>query len=127
MRVVVADDDEDFAAVVATVLGHDPRIKVVGRARDGAEAIELARKLEPDVVLMDIDMPVVDGVEATRAALRLTAPPAVIVVSGSDDRAREARLAGAVEYVPKGRLDEKLLGGVSRAAQIQARARCTGE
>lgn len=66
VKVVIADDHGLFAEALEAILTVDGRVEVVGRARDGAQAVELAERLAPDVVLMDISMPVVDGFEATR-------------------------------------------------------------
>jgi CheY-like chemotaxis protein len=83
---------------------------VVGRARNGRRAVELAERLSPDAVVMDIEMPVLDGVEATRL-LRAAEPELPIVaVSGHDyeERVLEIRHAGAADYVRKARVDEDL-------------------
>jgi CheY-like chemotaxis protein len=83
---------------------------VAGRALDGREAVELAERLSPDAVVMDIEMPVLDGIEATRL-LRATAPELpIIAVSGHDyeERVLEIRRAGANDYVRKARLAEEL-------------------
>ena len=67
VRVLVADDHRLFVEALEAILAPDKRIEIVGTAANGAEAVSLAAELEPDVVLMDISMPVMDGIEALRA------------------------------------------------------------
>ena len=102
---------------------------MAGRARDGQEAIKLVERLSPDAVVMDIEMPVLDGVEATRL-LRAALPELPIVaVSGHDyeERVLEIRQAGADDYVRKARLAEELprvlaalLGPAGRSARSRS-------
>src|SRR5438046_2639579 len=84
VRVVIADDQRLFAEALEAILSTDGRIAVVGRAGNGEAAVQLVRDEQPDVVLMDIAMPVMDGIEATEA-IRSAVPAArVIVLTGSD-------------------------------------------
>ena len=109
-RILVAEDDEDFLGALESAVEADPRFVVAGRAQNGREAVELAGRLGVDAVVMDIEMPVLDGVEATRR-MRAVAPELPIVaVSGHDyeERVLEIRAAGAVDYVRKARLEEDL-------------------
>ena len=109
-RILVAEDDEAFLRALESALTADPRFVVAGRAQNGREAVELARRLRVDAVVMDIEMPGVDGVEATRLiALERPGLP-VIAISGHDyeERVLEIRAAGAVDYVRKARLEEDL-------------------
>ncbi len=104
------EDDESFLDTLALLLEHDGRFTVAGRARDGGAAVQLCRKLRPAAVVMDIEMPGMDGVEATRA-LRDTSPSLPIVaVSGHDyeERVLEIRAAGADDYVRKARVPDEL-------------------
>lgn len=84
-------------------LSLEARIEVVGRAENGREALALARSLEPDVILMDIDMPVMDGIEATRQIREELPWAMVLMVTGSDAAADvdRARRAGAAAYLHK--------------------------
>ncbi len=103
IRVLVADDQRVVREGLSMVLGLLDDVEVVGTAADGAEAVTLARAVHPDVVLMDLRMPRVDGVEATRR-LRTEAPEVKVVVltTYSDDRSvLEALRAGARGYLTK--------------------------
>jgi DNA-binding NarL/FixJ family response regulator len=109
-RILIAEDDESFLETVALLLEQDDRFVVAGRARNGREAVALTDQLAPDAVVIDIEMPGVDGVEATRR-LRADAPELPIVaVSGHDyeERVLEIREAGADDYVRKARLGDEL-------------------
>ncbi len=109
MQVLIVDDDAAFIEAAATLVeseGHE----VVGRAYSGREGVTLAEKLEPDVVLMDLDMPLVDGLEATRDIVGKLHGTRVVVVSGSDVDAHilGAHTAGAVAHVRKQHFVEHL-------------------
>jgi len=109
-RILVAEDDESFLEAISLLLEQDDRFVVAGRARHGREVVALAEEVAPDAVVVDIEMPVLDGVEATRR-LREAAPDLPIVaVSGHDyeERVLEIRQAGADDYVRKARLAEEL-------------------
>jgi two-component system, NarL family, response regulator len=108
--VLVADDDPAFAALVGAFVQDEPGFRVIDYARKGAEAVELVARLAPQIVLMDLDMPVMEGVAATRAICERHPDVCVIVVSGSDyaGRALEARKAGAVDYLRKSRVHQEL-------------------
>jgi DNA-binding NarL/FixJ family response regulator len=110
LRILVAEDDESFLEAISLLLEQDDRFVVAGRARNGREVVALAEEVAPDAVVVDIEMPVLDGVEATRR-LREAAPDLPIVaVSGHDyeERVLEIRQAGADDYVRKARLAEEL-------------------
>lgn len=81
VRVLVADDEPLVRSGLRLILDAEPDLQVVGEAGDGAQAVELARSLRPDVVCMDVRMPGVDGLRATELVLRLPDPPRVLVVT----------------------------------------------
>jgi DNA-binding NarL/FixJ family response regulator len=119
VRVLIADDNVLFARTLETILEDDERFEVVGKAKDGVEAVELAESLHPDVVLMDITMPRVDGLEATRRLRELGSPAHVVVLTESDfagDIVRAQR-SGADGYVPKTRLVQRLRDAILEAAR----------
>jgi DNA-binding NarL/FixJ family response regulator len=91
LRVLIVDDDLHFAELLAVLLAEDPRLTVVGRAEDGADGVALAVRLRPDVVVMDVEMPVLDGVAAAHRIRRRLRGTRVVLVSGSDDPGVAAR------------------------------------
>ncbi|HTP95187.1 MAG TPA: response regulator [Burkholderiales bacterium] len=104
IRVLLVDDDRDFLAVAQYDLKSLPRVSVVGCAMSGDEAVKVAPLLKPDVVLMDIDMPGMNGIEATRALKALDGAPKVLAQSFLDPSAAQdlGKLTGADGYVYKG-------------------------
>ena len=118
VRVVIADDQRLFAEALEAILSTDGRITVVGRAENGRGALDLAREHEPDVVLMDIAMPVMDGIEATRAICDEVPGTRVVVVTGSaaNHDVSRARSAGASGYVTKDQIAGDLVRAILDAA-----------
>jgi DNA-binding NarL/FixJ family response regulator len=114
LRVLIADDEPLFAEALEVLLGADERIEVVGLAGDGSEAVKLAQELDPDVVLMDLSMPGVDGFGATKQILAGEGDTHIVVLSGSDDPAdiAKAREAGAAGYITKDRIAERLVEAI---------------
>lgn len=104
IRVLVVDDSSFMRAAVQRVLASDPRLEVVGQAKDGEDAVAQVKKLRPDVVTMDFNMPRMNGAEAVRAILRDHPTPVVMLSAHTLDGAREtmeALAAGAVDFLPK--------------------------
>lgn len=101
--ILLVEDHDSFALTLETVLSTDPRVEVVDRACDGRAGVELALLHQPDVVLMDIYMPTLDGVAATRELAELLPATAVVILSSSDQPADVERAfdAGAVAFLPK--------------------------
>src|SRR5215218_6271952 len=122
VRVLLADDQALFREALATLLGARPEVTVVGEAGDGAEALARAAQLQPDVVLMDLRMPVLDGVAATR---RLRAEqPGVRVLAlttfDDDEDVFAALRAGAVGYLLKDVSSERLVEALLAAARDES-------
>ncbi len=113
VRVLVADDHLLFTEALAAILAGEERLEVVGQARDGREAVELARSLAPDVVLMDVSMPVLDGFEATQE-IRSAGHARVLMLTGSNSRddVDRSRAAGASGYVTKDRIASELVDAI---------------
>jgi len=114
IRVLVADDHTVVRKGLVELLKKEPRLAIVGEAADGRQAVEQARQLRPDVVLMDVTMPIMSGVEATRVLS--TEMPAVRVIGLSmhaeDDMAAQMRAAGAVRYLVKDGPMEELVKAI---------------
>jgi DNA-binding NarL/FixJ family response regulator len=110
IRVLLADERPLFANAVQTMLATHPRFELVGIASDGEHAVELATELFPDVVLIDADLPDLDGLEVTRRICERTSPR-MVIVTGADREvdAVEAYDAGAGAYVPRARSAADLL------------------
>ncbi|HEY2543561.1 MAG TPA: response regulator transcription factor [Gaiellaceae bacterium] len=125
-RILVAEDDEAFLDVVEALLTAEG-FAVVGRAAHGREAVELAAELDIDAVVIDIEMPVVDGVEATRRLREQSAELPIVAISGHDyeERVLEIRAAGADDYVRKARLEEELADALFALVSLQ-RGRLAG-
>jgi DNA-binding NarL/FixJ family response regulator len=104
LRVVIPDDHQLFAETLGLTLDFDERVEVAGSARNGKEAVRLALDLQPGAVLMDLEMPVLDGLHATRLLRRLlpAGPVVVLIASPSSEDVHRARSAGAAAYLNKG-------------------------
>ncbi len=119
VRIVIADDHRLFAEALEAIFAGDRRVAVVGRAGDGREAVELARELRPDIVLMDVSMPLLDGIDATREIRAADAGISVLMLTGSNSRADvdRAREAGASGYVTKDRIAAELVEAILEVAR----------
>lgn len=118
-RVLLVDDQELVRAGIGTILGLQPDLEVVGEAGSGRQAVELARSLQPDVICMDVQIPDMDGLEATR---RIAADPTVragiliLTTFHRDDYLAEALDAGASGFLLKNSRPEQLVEGVRAVA-----------
>lgn len=119
IRVAMVDDQELVRAGILALLRSDPDLEVVGEADNGEAAIEMVRSTPTDVVLMDIRMPVMDGIEATAAIKAFAQPPAVVILTTFDtnEHVHDALLAGADGFLVKDTPPARLLDAVKAAAQ----------
>jgi len=117
IRVLLVDDHLVVRQGLAMVLGAESDIEIVGEASDGRSAIDLARKLRPDVVTMDVGMPGMSGIDATRAIHAELPEIAIIGFSMFDDQGGDMREAGAVGYLPKTGASAKLLAAIRSACR----------
>jgi DNA-binding NarL/FixJ family response regulator len=117
VRIVIADDHELFAEGLAEMLGTYADLEVVGRASDGAEAVALAAALRPDLVLMDVEMPCLDGIGATRE-IHAAGHARVLMVSASTEPevVERARAAGAAGYVFMGCALSEMIAAIREAS-----------
>ena len=118
-RVLLADDHAVVRNGLRRLLDSAEGVEVVGAAADGAEAVELARQTEPDVVIMDLEMPHMDGIEATRRIAVEQPDTRVVVLTSFSDRERilDALDAGAVGYLLKDAEPDELVRGIRAAAR----------
>ena len=119
IRVLIVDDQTVVREGLAAILGTDPEIDVVGLAGDGQEALGLADELQPDVVLMDLKMPVLDGVQATQQLQRQHPGISVLVLStyADDEWVLNALRAGAAGYLLKDTRRETLVAAIKGTAE----------
>jgi DNA-binding NarL/FixJ family response regulator len=103
LRILICDDDERLASAIEAILDDDGRFVCIGRASSGGEAVQLVEAEAPDIVLMDIGMPGLNGIDATRAIRDRDAGQHVVIYTGSDEYDDVARAdeAGAIGYLHK--------------------------
>src|SRR6202161_1821975 len=114
VRVLIADDHSIIRRIVRSTLKANPRFEVCGEAENGAEAIEEAKKLKPDVIVLDVSMPVLNGFEAAREITPILPTTAIVILSSSTDRRfiEEAKKVGARAYVAKTKAGEDLVKAI---------------
>ena len=114
LRVLIVDDEPLFLEMVQTMLEAEEGIEVVARAPNGKEGVELARSLDPDVIVMDVSMPVMNGIEATRAIRDHDPSASILILTGGSNIAEidKARKAGAAGYLTKERIASDLISEI---------------
>ena len=104
IKLLVVDDSAFMRSAIRLMVRDDPQIEVVGEARDGRTALQMVETLNPDVITMDVEMPGMDGVTATRKIMEFSPRP-IIMLSSQTDKGSETTIraleAGAVDYIPK--------------------------
>jgi DNA-binding NarL/FixJ family response regulator len=117
LRILIADDHALIGKTVRAVLEEDPRFEVCGEAFNGAAAIEETSRLRPDVVVLNVVMPVLNGLEAAKV-IKSKLPATVIVILSSDadeEFVKQAKKAGAQAYVSKSRAGDALISAIEAA------------
>lgn len=119
IKILIVDDQSLFREALKTLLSASPEFDIVGDASNGEEAMRMVLQNSPDIVLMDLRMPIMDGVEATRRILQMGKPTKIIVLTTFDDDENvfEALRAGAVGYLLKDVSSEKLYEAIKTANQ----------
>jgi DNA-binding NarL/FixJ family response regulator len=119
IRLLLVDDDPLVRSALALMVGGEPDIEVVGEAGDGREALEACRRIAPDVVLMDIRMPGMSGLQATEQLATWDAPPKVVVLTtfDADDHVVRAVAAGAQGFVLKDTPPPEIIGAIRKVVE----------
>src|SRR5512143_2080910 len=120
VRVLIVDDVADTRENVRKLFQFESDIEVVGAARSGMEGIQLSQELDPDVVLMDINMPDLDGISATEAIRQKSPHTQVVILSvqGDQNYMRRAMLAGARDFLTKPPMGDELVSAVRRGGEM---------
>ena len=118
---LLVDDDEGYATTLATFLGLHDDIEVLATSREGRQAVDEYRRVRPDVVVMDVYMPVMDGIEATRHLVSADPEARVVVLSAHDtpELRERVRAAGAFAFVPKQHATRGLVAEIRAAASFE--------
>ena len=121
IQIIIADDHPVFRFGLRTLLATEPDLEVIGEATTGPEIIDLAAYLSPDLILMDINMPVINGIEATRQILKHHPTVAILIITMfEDDTIFAALRAGARGYILKGAEGDETLRAIRAAANGEA-------
>jgi CheY-like chemotaxis protein len=121
VRILIADDFPTILELVKNILNAHPGFEVVGEARDGQHAVALAEALKPDVIVLNVTMPMMSGFEAARRIRNRFADCAIVILSShkDDQFIAEARKAGAKGYIEKSNADEQLVRAIESAVKGQ--------
>lgn len=111
MKVLIVDDQLTYREVAREVVQATPGFEVIGEASSGEESLDLSRDLQPDLVLMDVNLPGIDGMEATRRITQSSQPPVVFLISTyeSEEYSKRAAACGAAGFIPKSAFDPDVL------------------
>ena len=122
IRVLIAEDNERFRQGLRALLDATPDVELAGEAADGADAVALAERTQPDVILMDLQMPGMDGIEATRRILETSPHIGILILTmfEDDDSVFAAMRAGARGYLLKGALKAEILRAIRGVASGEA-------
>ncbi|MDE3066861.1 MAG: response regulator transcription factor [Verrucomicrobiota bacterium] len=123
IRVLLVDDHKILREALGSLLNSQPDLAVAGEANDGREAIAQARQLKPDVVVMDINMPVLNGIEATRVVTGELPSVRVIGLSMAPDLGATILGAGAASYLARSAAAEQLIAAIRKVARPQRATR----
>ena len=118
MKILIVDDEQPARERLRQILGDEPQYEVVGEAANGYEALELAASISPDIVLLDIRMPGMEGIEVARHLNAINPPPAVVFISAYDEYAIDAFDARAIGYVLKPVRRARLISALEHAARL---------
>ncbi len=123
IRVLLADDQDIIRTGLAIILNHQPDIEVIGQVANGLAALETATRLRPDVILMDLKMPYLNGIQATRQIKAALPKTQIILLTtcDTDEWIGDGLRAGAVSYLLKGTATDKLAEAIREAARTNLR------
>jgi two-component system, NarL family, nitrate/nitrite response regulator NarL len=118
IRVLIVDDEPLFVEMVQALLDVEEGIEIVGKARHGEEGVKLAGELAPDVIVMDVSMPVMNGLDATRAIRARNPNACILILTGGSNviEVDKARQAGAAGYLTKDRIAGELIAEIRNVA-----------